>query len=1503
MSYTIHFAEYPDYRLNINNIYGYVPENIIQAELVFNTAMNGYIESFTDPSYYNQAIVFTYPSIGNYGMPNAQNFYTPKQHKLLLDNGQCKSTYLPYLEFNFESNKIQPKFIIVEKFVNNTANSTLNNWFKKHKVPILEISNVKPIVKFIRDNGSQHVCLTYNEHEHIHIPNDFKWINFDSINYQANVSVKSSNIYQGFILNDKYNSNNANNSSANKASKPLLFIDFGCKYSQIREFIARGITVYRVPWNYIVSDELTASEIIELYSGLFLSSGPGNPNAPYIKPVIQKLNKLITEIKTLNIVDFPIFGVCFGHQILGQSMGYEIAKLPYGHRGIHHPVKLSNNSNKGYITSQNHGYYLKLDETSHIKSLFIHGFDNTNQGLYSVYYPIYSVQFHPEACPGPTDTLWLFDYYSMVLTYKYMNIGNVCNYIINYIDNVKLDNVKLDNIKQINKILLIGSGGLQIGQAGEFDYSCSQAIKAYQSLGIKVILLNPNVATIQTILADQTYYLPLTEKYLMEVIEKQQPDAISYAFGGQTSLNLCINAYNNGLLNNIHILGSTLKDCINCEDRQCFINTISYNGLSKYVIPSITLTNDLANNDIINNISNNIGYPLLLRNSMALGGAGSCIIKSDYELLNYLANNTNKTGIELCKSILGWKEIELEVMRDYYGNTCVMCGMENIDPVGFHTGESLVVAPCQTLNNRILQECRTAAIQCAKAFNLIGEGNVQFAIHPQTDEIKIIEMNPRLSRSSALASKATAYPIAYIAAKLQLGYSLLEIQNENVEGHENISAFYEPVLDYFAVKMPRWDIDKLPGLQDEIGTAMKSVGEVLTISRKLSTAIINAMIASGNFNKDEISFNINTDKDTSSYLTYYADKKNTTRRWIAIYNLIKNNLAEHIDIKINGYFINVISDWFNSIDDMQQQTHEQNDQNYQNKHIDFTTIDSFAGEIPTKSNYRYLTPIYDNTFYKVSIDNACDNSIAHSIFNDITKIKYNDEIDNIKQDKKYNGKVIIIGSGAYCIGSSVEFDWCCVSAAKRAMELGYYVVMINSNPETVSTDFTECDCLYMEDPNIENLKNIYKIETRLSREQGINMLGVIISMGGQKSNNLVNECVKEGINILGTTPHMIDMAEDRNKFSALLDKLKIDQPEWINARNLTEVLEFCERVKYPCIVRPSYVLSGAYMYIVNSRDECIKKLETVKQYNDTNITVSKFIEKAKEIDVDCISDEGNILAMSISEHVNHGVHSGDDILISPAQTLNLETLKKIKSIMHTLSINLEVSGPFNCQLLTSNDDIKVIECNLRSSRTIPFISTLYKYNYIYLATDIILDSYSKLNNQYDFNKRLDVINIPRELTSLKKNKIQTVGIKFPMFSFHGFSEMDQNLSVTMKSTGMIGVFSKSWLKCYLRGLESVNFRLPKSIYGGKLLLMCSPSMINSIDKYLLMYKKHNWSINKLETKKYEFTEYDLIFYINYNYQYVTKKENLEINKLTTVIRTRNEIKIFTQALFNSLDKI
>lgn len=1496
----IHLKNHPNINIKCNNVFGYIPkddEEPIQAELVFTTSMNGYIETFTDPSYYNQGLVFSYPSIGNYGIPEQRNFYTSEQHKKLVESGKGKHTFLPFLASNFESSKIQPSFIIVEKWID--LDDKLCEWFNKHKTPVLEVDKVREIVQLLRENGSQQVALLQNTI----LPETFQWVNFNEINYQDQVTTKCNYTYPGFVLEE--NSLDFDNNSyidiKNDApqTRPILFIDFGCKNAQLRELISRGINVMKVPWNYLLTCELTLEEITNLYSGMFLSSGPGDPRAEYIKPVIQKVKELIDFIIKDNDEDkyydrFPIFGICFGHQVIGQALGYEITKLPYGHRGIHHPVRFSNNNSQhlGFITSQNHGYALKdikkqLHNNFNVKPLFTHGFDGTNQGLKITNYNIYSVQFHPEACPGPKDTLWLFDYFNLVLN-KYAWYTPIDFWMKYYNKTIDFTNIsKLsDNTEKQKTILLIGSGGLQIGQAGEFDYSCSQAIKAYQSLGYRIVLLNPNVATIQTTLADQTYYLPLTEKYLTRVIKEQKPHYIAHSFGGQSALNLCINAYNLGMLSDIEILGTTPEDCEACEDREEFVNRLHLNKLSRYIIPSISLNENIPLLELHNQIIQSIQYPLLLRNSMALGGAGSCIIYSQQELEDYFKIHTEMSGIELCQSIIGWKEIEMEVMRDKYGNVCVICGMENLDPVGFHTGESVVVSPCQTLNDQILQECRTASILCAKVFNLIGEGNVQFAIHPTTYEIRIIEMNPRLSRSSALASKVTAYPIAAIAAQIQLGKSLLEIPNTNVaevNGFQ-ISAFYEPVLDYFAVKMPRWDINKLPELTNTLGTSMKSVGEVLSISRNYQQSLLNAMSATGNFTNEELEFTISK----TELSNYYTTNRDTTKRWIAIMNLIKsNNLKEYLDIKIHPYFL---------------QGFNLNINNSKIENYTYTNIDSFAGEIPTKSNYRYLTPLHKNYLDNISTSKS-------------TLQKQKEEETPSTQ---YKGKVIIIGGGTYRIGSSVEFDWCCVSSARRARELGYYVVMINDNPETVSTDYTQCNTLYMENPNITNLKHIYTIETELCQQQGMEMLGVIVSMGGQTSNNLVQDCIENDIHIIGTQGYQIINAEDRSKFSELLDKLQIDQPEWINAKNLDEVLDFCDKVGYPTMVRPSFVLSGAGMRVIYNKDECVEFLKQAQNISgDHPVVVSKFIDNAKEIEVDAIVQNGDVRAMAISEHIEDaGTHSGDASIICPALDLTHETLKRVKAITHQLSIYLEISGPMNLQLLAKDDHLKVIELNLRASRSMPFVSRVYKFNFIEFATDIILDTVN-IPQRREFNDEIEMIKVPKYLTSVKSRNLQTIGCKVPQFSFHRFPNMNQDLTVEMKSTGENGCYSKNKHKAYLRAITASGFKLPKSKYDGKLLLICNQKVKKELEKYLSMLIENNWSLVDyislsndnidsnilLNDNSQKLSRYDLILYIKDRYLNISNEIEVELNKLRNVIRNKKQIKFMIKSICYSLDKI
>lgn len=936
----------------------------------------------------------------------------------------------------------------------------------------------------------------------------------------------------------------------------------------------------------------------------------------------------------------------------------------------------------------------------------------------------------------------------------------------------------------MNKILVLGSGALKIGEAGEFDYSGSQALKALKEEGIYTILINPNIATIQTSegIADKIYFLPVTPYFVERVIRKEKPDGIYLSFGGQTALNCGVELFKNGILKkyNVKVLGTPVESVINTEDRELF--TRKLNEINVKTPKSIAVTSV----DQALSSAKDIKYPMIIRSAYTLGGQGSGFCNDD-DKLKLLASRAFSYShqILLEESLKGWKEIEYEVVRDKYDNCITVCNMENFDPLGIHTGESIVVAPSQTLTNQEYHKLRELSIKIIRHIGIIGECNVQYALDPNSEDYRVIEVNARLSRSSALASKATGYPLAFVAAKLGLGYGLHELKNSVTK---ITTAFFEPSLDYIVVKMPRWDLKKFMGVSHEIGSSMKSVGEVMAIGRNFEEAIQKGirMIGQGMHgfvaNKD-LNF------DSIEYIKEQLTKPTDIRiLWIS--------MAFNKNITVDEIFeLTKIDKWFlqklKNIHDLSMELSKNNyhtindDLLLQSKKYGFSDfqiarlilkskdsdmeddilkirklrigknivpfvkqIDTMAAEYPSNTNYLYLT--YNGSEHDISFD---------------------------------SNSVIVLGSGAYRIGSSVEFDWCSVNALQTIRKNGYKSIMINYNPETVSTDYDICDKLYFDELSFERVLDIYDLEKSK---------GVILSMGGQIPNNLALRLHKENVPILGTSATSIDMAEDRNKFSSMLDKLNIDQPEWKELNNINEIQDFCDRIGYPILVRPSYVLSGAAMNIVSNKSELdyfLKEATNVsKQYP---VVVSKFIENAKEVEIDAVSNNGEIIAYAISEHVEFaGVHSGDATIVFPAQKIYIETARKIKIITRKISKELNITGPFNIQFLAKDNNIKVIECNLRASRSFPFVSKILKNNLIEMATDVILGN-----------------NVERPDKSLFD--LEYIGVKSPQFSFSRLHKADPVIGVDMASTGEVGCIADDYYLAILTAMLSVGYRIPK----------------------------------------------------------------------------------------------
>lgn len=924
---------------------------------------------------------------------------------------------------------------------------------------------------------------------------------------------------------------------------------------------------------------------------------------------------------------------------------------------------------------------------------------------------------------------------------------------------------------------MLGSGALSIGQAGEFDFSGSQALKALKEEGIKTVLVNPNIATVQTSegFADEIYFVPITPEFVEKVIEKEKPAGILLSFGGQTALNCGIELYKKGILKkyNVRVLGTSIETIIDTEDRELFKKKLE--EIDVNTPKSIACENFSDAKKALREI----GFPVMIRAAFALGGLGSgiaCNEKEFSEIVEKAFANSKQVLIE--EYLHGWKEIEYEVVRDREDNCITVCNMENFDPLGIHTGESIVVAPSQTLSNEEYHNLREISIKVIKHLGIIGECNIQFALDPFSEKYKVIEVNARLSRSSALASKATGYPLAFIATKLALGKTLIELKNSVTK---DTSAFFEPALDYCVVKIPRWDLEKFRQVSRRIGSEMKSVGEVMAIGRTFEEALQKAIrmldIGMNGLTQHGLVF-----EDLKKEL-----KEPTDKRIFAIEQALRNEMKVEKIYELSSvdkWFLHKLKNIveiekklekkkFEEITQKEMRKAKENgfsdkqlakifgveEENVWKKREEMKIkpvikqIDTLAAEYPAKTNYLYLT--------------------FNGTKNDVEKFSENTQ-------KK---KVIVLGSGPYRIGSSVEFDWCAVNCVQALAKEGFETIMINYNPETVSTDYDICDKLYFEELGFEKVREIYDKEKPE---------GIILSMGGQIPNNLAMKCKTFGLEVLGTSPENIDNAESRHKFSALCDKLGIDQPEWKDATTKEQALSFAEKVGYPVIVRPSYVLSGSAMSVALNERELEEYLnKAIKISGDKPVTLSKFIIGAKEIEIDAVAKKGKIVCWAITEHVeNAGIHSGDATIVLPAQKLYLETVRRVKEIARKLANALEISGPFNIQFIAKDNQVKVIECNLRASRSFPFVSKVSGNNFIRIATKAILGKEIR-----------EKINSPLEL--------DFVGVKAPQFSYSRLRKADPILSVEMNSTGEVACFGKSVEEAFLKSILSTGFKIPE----------------------------------------------------------------------------------------------
>ena len=943
--------------------------------------------------------------------------------------------------------------------------------------------------------------------------------------------------------------------------------------------------------------------------------------------------------------------------------------------------------------------------------------------------------------------------------------------------------MKDENIK---KVLLLGSGALKIGEAGEFDYSGSQALKALREEGVETVLINPNIATVQTSegVADKIYFLPVQPYFVERVIQQEKPDGILLAFGGQTALNCGVELYQSGVLEkyNVKVLGTPVQAIMDTEDRELFVqklDEINVKTIKSHACENIEEARKAATE---------LGYPVIIRAAYALGGLGSGFCDNEEEL-DKLAEKAFSFSPQVLveKSLKGWKEIEYEVVRDRYDNCITVCNMENFDPLGIHTGESIVIAPSQTLTNSEYHKLRALAIKIIRHIGIVGECNVQYAFDPQSEDYRVIEVNARLSRSSALASKATGYPLAFVAAKLGMGYGLFELKNSVTK---TTSAFFEPALDYVVCKIPRWDLSKFRGVDKELGSSMKSVGEVMAIGRNFEEAIQKGLRMIGQGMHGFVENKVLQIDDIEGAL-----KAPTDKRIFVIAKALKRKIYTvdqiHDMTKIDKWFLEKLQhivdiddemDKCKSINAMDKELMRKAkvygftdfqiaravglDKELGNMHKAILLvreirkshgivpvvkqIDTLAAEYPAQTNYLYVT------YAGVASD-----------------IKY-------ENDKK---SIVVLGSGAYRIGSSVEFDWCGVQALNTIRKNGYRSVMINYNPETVSTDYDMCDRLYFDELTFERVMDILDLE---------NPHGVILSTGGQIPNNLAMKLDAQNVPILGTSAKDIDNCEDRALFSSMLNRIGVDQPDWAALTSMADIDAFIEKVGFPVLVRPSYVLSGAAMNVCSNREELEKFLQLAANSSSEHpVVVSKFIEHAKEIDFDGVAKDGEVIAYAISEHVEFaGVHSGDATLQFPPQKLYVETVRRIKRISKQIAKELHISGPFNCQYMAKDNDILVIETNLRASRSFPFVSKVLKLNLIDLATKIMLD-------------------VPFEKPDKNLFDLDYVGIKASQFSFNRLQKADPVLGVDMASTGEVGCIGNDTSCALLKAMLSVGHRIPK----------------------------------------------------------------------------------------------
>ncbi|KAJ5813199.1 ATP-grasp fold subdomain 1 [Penicillium robsamsonii] len=1337
--------------------YNFGAEKNVSGELVFQTGMVGYPESITDPSYRGQILVVTFPLVGNYGVPSHDEMC-----ELLKD-----------LPKHFESSQIHIAALVVasyagEDFSHFLAKSSLGDWLKSEGIPAMHGVDTRALTKHLRQTGSMlgrmllqksgaspEVAGTAGADWKSYFE-ETEWVDPNTKNLVAEVSIREPRLFTP---------------PADVALKHpsgrgvrVLCLDVGMKYNQLRCLLARGVEVLVVPWDYDFPT-LAGKD----FDGLFVSNGPGDPAT--LTVTTKNLAKMFEDART------PVFGICLGHQLIARAVGAQTTKMKFGNRGHNIPCT-SMISGKCHITSQNHGYAVDSSSLQNgWEELFVNANDGSNEGIRHTSRPFFSVQFHPESTPGPRDTEYLFDVFINTIQSTIAS-PEALKLPVSFPGGTKAENVLAAPRVSVKKVLVLGSGGLSIGQAGEFDYSGSQAIKALKEEGIYTILINPNIATIQTSkgLADKVYFLPVNADFVRKVIKHERPDAIYVTFGGQTALSVGIQLKDEFEALGVKILGTPIDTIITTEDRELFARSMdSINEKCAKSASASTIEESLR-------VVEAIGFPVIVRAAYALGGLGSGFAEN-MDQLKELCTKALAVSPQVLieRSMKGWKEIEYEVVRDAQDNCITVCNMENFDPLGIHTGDSIVVAPSQTLSDEDYNMLRTTAVNVIRHLGVVGECNIQYALNPFSKEYCIIEVNARLSRSSALASKATGYPLAFIAAKLGLGIPLNEIKNSVTQ---STCACFEPSLDYCVVKIPRWDLKKFTRVSTQLGSSMKSVGEVMSIGRTFEEAIQKAirMVDFHNlgFNESDALMSIKGELQTPSDQRLFAIANAMAAGYTVddiwkLTNIDKWFLSRLKGLSDFGKSMSAFNATSVPIPMIRQAKQlgfcdrqlanflDSNELAVRRMRVEagitpiVKQIDTVAAEFPAFTNYLYLT--YNASQHDLSFD-----------------------------DKG----IMVLGSGVYRIGSSVEFDWCSVRTIRTLREQGHKTIMVNYNPETVSTDYDEADRLYFENINLETVLDIYQLETSS---------GVIMSMGGQTPNNIALPLHRLNVNILGTSPEMIDGAENRYKFSRMLDRIEVDQPAWKELTSIDEARDFCDKVGYPVLVRPSYVLSGAAMNTVYSEHDLASYLnQAVDVSREHPVVITKYIENAKEIEMDAVARNGVMVGHFISEH-----------------DLSPETVRRIEEATRKIGNALNVTGPYNIQFIAKDNDIKVIECNVRASRSFPFVSKVMGVDLIEMATKAMIG--------IPFQE-YPPVSVPKDY----------VGVKVPQFSFSRLSGADPVLGVEMASTGEVASFGRDKYEAYLKALLSTGFRLPRrnilfsiGAYKEKLEMLPSIKKLHDLD--------------------------------------------------------------------------